>query len=145
MVVQVSPERWGPTSFLLHLPPVLLTSGQKWLLQLLSLHLHPSSGTENNTTIWKWLINSTQISLAKVSSTVMANLGVMGHRRAGECDPTTEHSWWVTRATTLHSCPRNSFLLGFPHTALSLFWPADMDMDEVIRHDMAQAVQIWRK
>ena len=67
------------------------------------------------------------------------------HRRAGECDPTTEHSWWVTRATTLHSCPCNSLFFGSPHTALSLFWPADMDMDEVIREEMAQAVQIWRK
>ena len=38
-----------------------------------------------------------------------------------------------------------SFFFGSPHTALSLFWAADMDMDEVIREDMAQAVQIWRK
>ena len=38
-----------------------------------------------------------------------------------------------------------SFFFGSPHTALSLFWPADMDMDEVIREDMAQAVQIWSK
>ena len=29
---------------------------------------------------------------AKVSSIVMANLGVLPHRRAGECDPTEEHS-----------------------------------------------------
>ena len=36
-----------------------------------------------------------------------------------------------------------SFFFGSPHTAL--FWPVDMDMDEVIREDMAQAVQIWRK
>ena len=55
------------------------------------------------------------------------------HRRAGECDPTTEYSWWVTKVTTLHSCPCNSFFFGSPHIALSLFWPADMDMDEVIR------------
>ena len=67
------------------------------------------------------------------------------HRRAGECDPTTEHSWWVTMATTLHSCPCNSFFFGSLQTALSLFWPVDMDMDKVIREDMAQAVQIWRK
>ena len=67
------------------------------------------------------------------------------HRRAGECDLTIEYSWWVTRATTLHSCPCNSFFFGSPHPALSLFWPEDMDMDEVIRLDMAQAVQIWRK
>ena len=38
-----------------------------------------------------------------------------------------------------------SFFFGSPHPALGLFWPADMDMDEVIREDMAQAVQIWRK
>ena len=38
-----------------------------------------------------------------------------------------------------------SFFFGSPHTALCLFWPADMDMDEVIIEDMAQAVQIWRK
>ena len=38
-----------------------------------------------------------------------------------------------------------SFFFGSPQTALGLFWPADMDMDEVIREDTAQAVQIWRK
>ena len=38
-----------------------------------------------------------------------------------------------------------SFFFGSPHTALSLLWPVDLDMDEVIREDMAQAVQIWRK
>ena len=85
------------------------------------------------------------IPLAKVSSIVMANLGVLPHRRAGECDPTEEHSWWVIRATTLHSCLCNSFFFGSPHTALSLFWPIDMDMDEFIREDTAQTVQIWRK
>ena len=67
------------------------------------------------------------------------------HRRAGECDPTTEHSRWVTRATILQSCPCNSFFFGSPQTALSLFWPEDIDMDEVIREDMAKGVQIWRK
>ena len=71
--------------------------------------------------------------------------GCWAHRRAGDCDPTTEHSWWVTRATTLHSCPCNSFLFGSPNTAFSLFSPADVDMDEVIKEDIAQAVQIWRK
>ena len=30
---------------------------------------------------------------------------------------------------------------GSPHTALCLFWPANMDMDEVIREDMVQAVK----
>ena len=34
-----------------------------------------------------------------------------------------------------------SFFFGSPHTALCLFWPADMDMDEVIREDMVQAVK----
>ena len=67
------------------------------------------------------------------------NWGWWAHRRAGECDPTEEHSWWVIRATNLHSCPCNSFFFGSTHTALSLFWPVDMDMDEVIREDMAQA------
>ena len=38
-----------------------------------------------------------------------------------------------------------SFFFGSLHPALSLFWPADMDMDEVIREDVAQAVQIWRE
>ena len=38
-----------------------------------------------------------------------------------------------------------SFFFGSHHTDLSLFWPADMDMDDVIIEDMAQAVQIWRK
>ena len=38
-----------------------------------------------------------------------------------------------------------SFFFGPLHTALGLFWPADIDMDEVIREDMAQAVQIWRE
>ena len=71
--------------------------------------------------------------------------GWWAHRRAGECDPTEEHSWWVTRATTFHSCPCNSFFFGSPHPALSLFWPADMGMDGVIREDTAQTVQIWRK
>ena len=66
------------------------------------------------------------------------------HRRAGECDP-TEYSWWVTRATTLHSRPCNSFFFGSPHTAFSLFTSADKDMDEVIREEMAKVVQIWRK
>ena len=70
-------------------------------------------------------------------------LGV--HRRAGKCDPTSEHSRQVAGATTLHSRPCNSFFFGSPHTALSLFSPADMDMGELIRQDMAQAVQIWRK
>ena len=40
---------------------------------------------------------------------------------------------------------RNSFFFGSTHTALSLSWTADMDMDEAIREKMAQAVQIWRK
>ena len=40
MLVQVSPQRWRPTSFLSHLPPVLLTASLTWLLQLLSLYLH---------------------------------------------------------------------------------------------------------
>ena len=34
-----------------------------------------------------------------------------------------------------------SFFFGSPHPALGLFWPADMDMDEVIREDMVQAVK----
>ena len=38
-----------------------------------------------------------------------------------------------------------SFFFGSPHTALGLFWPADMDMDEFIRGNMAQAVQIRKK
>ena len=38
-----------------------------------------------------------------------------------------------------------SFFFGSPQTALGLFWPADMDMDEFIRGNMAQAVQIRRK
>ena len=38
-----------------------------------------------------------------------------------------------------------SFLFGSPHRALGLFWPADMDIDELIREDMIQAVPIWRK
>ena len=38
-----------------------------------------------------------------------------------------------------------SFFLGSSQTTLSLFWPAEMDMDEVIRKDMAQALQIWKK
>ena len=48
-------------------------------------------------------------------------------------------------ATTLRSCLCNLFFFGSLQTALSLFWPVDMDMDKVIREDMAQAVQIWRK
>ena len=40
MLVQVSPQRWRPTSFLSHLPPLLLTSCLIWLLQ--SLHVHSS-------------------------------------------------------------------------------------------------------
>ena len=48
-------------------------------------------------------------------------------------------------ATTLQSCLCNLFFFGSLQTALSLFWPVDMDMDKVIREDMAQAVQIWRK
>ena len=32
-----------------------------------------------------------------------------------------------------------SFFFGSPNTALGLFWPADMDIDEVIREDTAQA------
>ena len=42
------------------------------------------------------------------------------HRRRGECDHTSEHSWWVTRATILHSCLCNSFFFGSPHTVLSV-------------------------
>ena len=38
-----------------------------------------------------------------------------------------------------------SFFFGSPHTALCLFWPADMDMDEVIREDMVQAVKYGEK
>ena len=34
-----------------------------------------------------------------------------------------------------------SFFFGSPNTALGLFWPADMDIDEVIREDMVQAVK----
>ena len=71
--------------------------------------------------------------------------GWWAHRRAGECDLTTEHSWWVTGATTFHSCPSNSFFFVSPHTAFSLFWSTDIDMDEAIREDMAKAVQIWKK
>ena len=71
--------------------------------------------------------------------------GWWAHRRAGECDPTEEHSWWVTRGSILHSCLCNSFFFGSPHRALSLLYPADMNMDEVIREEMAKVVQIWRK
>ena len=67
------------------------------------------------------------------------------YRRTGECNPTTEHSWWVTRATILHSCSCNSFFFGSPHKDLIQFWPVDMDMDEVIREEIAQAEQIWKK
>ena len=38
-----------------------------------------------------------------------------------------------------------SFFFGSPYAALSLFCPVDMDMDDFIREDMAQTVQIWRK
>ena len=38
-----------------------------------------------------------------------------------------------------------SFFFGSLHTALGLFWPADMDMDEVIREDMVQAVKYGEK
>ena len=38
-----------------------------------------------------------------------------------------------------------SLLCGSPYRALGLFWSADMDMDEVNREDMIQAVPIWRK
>ena len=38
-----------------------------------------------------------------------------------------------------------SFFFGSPHRALGLFWPEDMDMDEVNREDTIQAVPIWRK
>ena len=41
--------------------------------------------------------------------------------------------------------PLYSFLFCSPHTALSLFWPIDLDMDEFIREDTAQTVQIWKK
>ena len=34
-----------------------------------------------------------------------------------------------------------SFLFHSPHRALGLFWPADMDIDEVIREDIIQAVK----
>ena len=34
-----------------------------------------------------------------------------------------------------------SFFFGSPNTALGLFWPADMDLDEVVREDMVQAVK----
>ena len=71
--------------------------------------------------------------------------GWWAHRRAGECDPTEEHSWWVTRATILHSCLCNSFFFGSPHTAFSLFLPADMNTDESVKEEMGLAVQIWRK
>ena len=81
MLVQVSPQRWGPTSFLSHLPPVLLTSGLTWLLQLLSLHLHSSYCDKNNSSIWKWHITSIQIPLAEVSSMFMAKLRVVGTQK----------------------------------------------------------------
>ena len=71
--------------------------------------------------------------------------GWWAHRRAGECDPIEEYSRRVIRATNLHSCLCNAFFFGSPHTALYLFLQADMDMDEVIREDMAQSVQIWRE
>ena len=135
----------GPTSFFLHLPSVLLTSGLRWLFQLLSLLCIPASGTENNTSIWNWHIVSTQIPRAEVSSLSWQTWEWWIHRRAGECDPTTEHSWWVTRANTLHSCPCNSFFFGSPHTAFSLFLPADMNTDESVKEEMGLAVQIWRK
>ena len=44
-----------------------------------------------------------------------------------------------------HSCPCNSFFSGSHHIALSLSWPASMDMNEAIREVMALAVKIWRK
>ena len=39
----------------------------------------------------------------------------------------------------------NAFFFDSPHTALSLFWPSDIDMHEVIRVNMAKGVQIWSK
>ena len=68
--------------------------------------------------ILKWYVTTTQTLLANVTSMVMANLGLVGTQRAGECDPTAERSWWVTRATTLHSCPCAVFF-GSAHPAPS--------------------------
>ena len=146
MLVQVSPQRWGPNFFLvtsstcatylwsnMAAPAPVITSafqlvGQKIMLPfgidispLLKFHWPKYLP-------WSW-----------------QTWGWWAHRRARECDPTWEHSWWVTRATTFHSSLCNSFFFGSHHTDLSLFWPADMDMDDVIIEDMAQAVQIWRK
>ena len=36
-------------------------------------------------------------------------------------------------------------LVWFSQRALGLFWPANMELDEVNREDMIQAVPIWRK
>ena len=84
--------------------------------------------------------------LAKVSSMVMENLAMVGPQKGrGMLSYNRAFRWWVTRATNLHSCPYDSFFFGSPHTALSLFWLADMDMDEVVREDMTQAVQMCRK
>ena len=145
MLVQVSPQRWGPTSFLSHLTPVLLTFGLTWLLQSCHYICIPASGTENNTSIWKWHITPTQIPLGEVSSMIMANLGVVDTQKG--------RGMWSYFRTFMMSYKGHhpsfislySLFFCSPHTALCLFWPADMDMDEVIREDMAQAVQIWRE
>ena len=76
---------------------------------------------------------------------VMANLGVVS--------PQKGRGMWSYYRTFMMSNKGHhpsfislySFLFHSPHRALGLFWPADMDMDEVIRQDMAQAVQIWRE
>ena len=136
MLVQVSPQRWGPTSFLSHLLPVLLTSGLSGCSSSCHYMCIPVSGTENNTSIWKWHITSTQFPLAKVSSMVMANLGVMGTQKG--------RGMWTYFRTFMMSNKGHhpsfislySFFFGSPHTALGLFWPADMDMDDFIREDM---------
>ena len=137
MLVQVSPQRWGPNFFLVTsstcatylwsnmaapapvITPAFQLVGQKIMLPfgidispLLKFHWPKYLP-------WSW-----------------QTWGWWAHRRARECDPTWEHSWWVTRATTLHSWPSNSFFFGSPHTAFSLFWSTDIDMAEAIREDM---------
>ena len=97
------------------------------------------------TSIWKWHITSTQIPLAKLSSMFMDNLGVVGTQKV--------RGMWSYFRTVMRSNKGHhpsfislySFLCGSPHRALGLFWPADMELDEVNREHMIQAVPIWGK
>ena len=71
---------------------------------------------------------------------VMANLGVVGPQKGRGMRSYYRTSMMSNKGHRPSFISLYSFFFGSLHPALSLFWPADMDMGEVIREDLEKAM-----